>query len=76
MRNNQPNSTEAVSQARHARREQTLDYIAQLTGQLRDMADSERQSFLTFLLSMAYLEAHDAMRRNRAREYQEYLSAG
>lgn len=44
------------------KRDETLDYIQSMLGQLRTMAQAERCDMLAYLIEMAYLEANDVMR--------------
>lgn len=53
---------------REVRREEALDYIGSMLGQLRDMAEAQRQPFITFLLGMSYVATYDELRRLRKEE--------
>ncbi|PSJ59818.1 hypothetical protein [Pseudaminobacter soli (ex Li et al. 2025)] len=53
------------------RRTDTLDYIQTLLGQLRAMAEAERCDMLTYLIEMAYVEASDIIRGERASRVQQ-----
>jgi hypothetical protein len=50
---------------RRGRRE-ALDYLQSLLGELRTMAKAERYEMLAYLIEMAYLEASDIARTERA----------
>ena len=47
------------------RRDEALDYIQSMLGELRTMADTERYDMLAFLIEMAYVEAGDIARGER-----------
>ena len=47
------------------RRDETLDYIQSMLGQLRKMAETEDCDMLAYLIEMAYLEASDILRVER-----------
>jgi uncharacterized tellurite resistance protein B-like protein len=47
------------------KRTETLDYLQQMLGQLRNMAEAERCDFLAYLIEMAYIEAGDIIRGER-----------
>ena len=47
------------------RRDEALDYIQSMLGELRTMADAERYDMLAFLIEMAYVEAGDIARGER-----------
>ena len=49
------------------RRSETLDYMQSMLGELRTMAKAERYDMLAYLVEMAYLEASDLVRAERAR---------
>jgi hypothetical protein len=55
-----------MRQSLTTRRTDTLDYIQTLLGQLRAMAEAERCDMLTYLIEMAYVEASDIIRGERA----------
>ena len=43
----------------------TLDYLQQMLGELRAMAEAERCDMLAYLIEMAYIEASDIIRGQR-----------
>lgn len=47
------------------RRTDTLDYLQQMLGELRAMAEAERCDMLAYLIEMAYIEASDIIRGQR-----------
>jgi hypothetical protein len=47
------------------KRDEALDYIQSMLGELRTMADSERYDMLALLIEMAYVEAGDIARGER-----------
>jgi hypothetical protein len=47
-------------------RSDSLDYLQSMLGQLRNLAESEKYDVLTYLIDMAYLEASDILRGERA----------
>ncbi len=47
------------------RRTDTLDYLQQMLGELRTMAEAERYDMLAYLIEMAYIEASDIIRGQR-----------
>lgn len=47
------------------RRTDTLDYLQQMLGELRTMAEGERYDMLAYLIEMAYIEASDIIRGQR-----------
>ncbi len=47
------------------KRTDTLDYLQQMLGELRIMAEAERYDMLAYLIEMAYIEASDIIRRQR-----------
>ena len=49
------------------RRNEALDYMQSMLGELRTMAKAERYDMLAYLVEMAYLEASDLARAERAR---------
>lgn len=50
------------------RRADTLDYIRQLLGELRSMAQAEREPIVAYFIEMAYIEASDLLREKYAVE--------
>ncbi|MDP3896260.1 MAG: hypothetical protein Q8Q62_06260 [Mesorhizobium sp.] len=50
---------------REGARGETLDFVQQMLGQLRDMATAEGCEMLAYLIEMARIEAHDAARAVR-----------
>lgn len=48
-----------------AKTEQNLVYVRQMLGELRAVADREREAMLAYLIEMAFLEAGDALERLR-----------
>ena len=51
-----------------ARTEQNLIYLRQMLGELRSVADREKEAMLAYLIEMAFLEAGDALERRRYAE--------
>lgn len=51
-----------------ARSDQNLIYLRQMLGELRSVADREREAMLAYLIEMAFLEAGDALERRRYAE--------
>ena len=49
----------------HQRRQDTLEYLQAMLGQLRIMAEAERCDMLSYLVEMAYIEASDILRGER-----------
>lgn len=47
------------------RRTDTLEYVQQMLGELRAMAEAERCDMLAYLIEMAYIEASDIIRGQR-----------
>ena len=47
------------------RRTDTLDYLQQMLGELRTMAEAGRYDMLAYLIEMAYFEASDIIRGQR-----------
>jgi hypothetical protein len=60
-----------MRQSLTTRRTDTLDYIQTLLGQLRAMAEAERCDMLSYLIEMAYVEASDIIRGERASRIQQ-----
>lgn len=52
------------------RRTDTLDYLQQMLGELRAMAEAERCDMLAYLIEMAYIEASDIIRGQRSSRIQ------
>jgi hypothetical protein len=46
-------------------RNDTLDYLHAMLGQMRAMADAEQFDVLAYLIEMAYIEASDIIRGER-----------
>jgi hypothetical protein len=47
------------------RRDETLEYLQSMLGQLRTMAEAERCDMLAYLIEMAYIEVSDIVRGER-----------
>lgn len=47
------------------RSDQNLTYLRQMLGELRSVAEREKQAMLAYLIEMAFLEAGDALERRR-----------
>ena len=64
-----------MPEAGRRRRNESLDYMQSMLGELRTMAKAERYDMLAYLVEMAYLEASDVARAERAREAASDLDA-
>ena len=53
------------------RRTDTLEYVQQMLGELRAMAEAERCDMLAYLIEMAYVEASDIIRGDRPARVQQ-----
>ena len=47
------------------KRTETLDYLHQMLGELRTIAEAERYDMLAYLIEMAYIEVKRHLRRQR-----------
>jgi hypothetical protein len=55
----------------NSRRQESLQFIQSMLGQLRQMADAERYNMLSYLIEMAYVESSDILRGDRPLRIQE-----
>lgn len=53
------------------RRADTLDYLQQMLGELRTLAEAERYDMLAYLIEMSYIEASDIIRGQRPSRIQD-----
>jgi hypothetical protein len=53
------------------RQADTLDYLKQMLGELRTMAEAEQYDMLAYLIEMAYIEANDIIRGHRPSRIQD-----
>ena len=56
-----------MSDHRSGRRNETLEYLQSMLGQLRIMAEAERCDMLAYLIEMSYVEVSDIIRGERPR---------